>query len=183
MLQFFFFFFTKNFLFDLLNFEEVWFWDGRGFRRYARFSSFWGYFWALLVLLKSTVSSFVKILKDTFCIAANLRKSFLIWHTTISNLISLGSKVTWDKCYNTLIIRKDVWIRNFFWHSLSFIDIKPLEKFGHGLAVSLRDICTWSAGIHLNPFKAIAYWLWEKKFWGLVGAFLVSTTSIFTKGD
>ena len=43
MRDFFFFFSTKNFLFDLLNFEEVWFWDGRGFRRYAQFSSFWGY--------------------------------------------------------------------------------------------------------------------------------------------
>ena len=26
----FFLFYTKNFLLDLLNFEKVWFWDGRG---------------------------------------------------------------------------------------------------------------------------------------------------------
>ena len=42
-LIFFFFFYTKNFLLDLPNVEKVWIWDGCGFRRYARFSSFWGY--------------------------------------------------------------------------------------------------------------------------------------------
>ena len=44
MLQFFFFFFTKNFLLDLLNFEKVCFWDGCGFRRYVQISSFSGDF-------------------------------------------------------------------------------------------------------------------------------------------
>ena len=37
-------FFTKNFLLDLLNFEKVCFWDGRGFRRYVQISSFSGDF-------------------------------------------------------------------------------------------------------------------------------------------
>ena len=40
----FFLFFTKNFLLDLLNFEKVCFWDGRGFKRYVQISSFSGDF-------------------------------------------------------------------------------------------------------------------------------------------
>ena len=31
-------FYTKNFLLDLLNFENVWLWDGRGFRRHVQIS-------------------------------------------------------------------------------------------------------------------------------------------------
>ena len=40
----FFSFFTQNFLLDLLKCERVWFWDGRGFRRYVQISSFSGDF-------------------------------------------------------------------------------------------------------------------------------------------
>ena len=69
------------------------------------------------------------------------------------------------------------------WQAQSFMSIKLIWKFSHGMTFSLLDIRMSSARIHracIAFIEAATFWMWVKK---IMKTNSINTTIILSKGD